>query len=79
MKDTNIKLLRKMGISIKNTREQKGISLKELAQKTGIRKEYLKKIEAGNAPRFGTYEFSLISEALNVKMSKLAEGIQNHH
>lgn len=40
---------KKLGTHIKKLREQKGLTLKELSERTGIRKEYLKKIEEGTA------------------------------
>ncbi|MBQ2870753.1 helix-turn-helix transcriptional regulator [bacterium] len=38
-----------LGLNVKKIREEKGMSLNELALKSGIRKEYLKKIEKGKA------------------------------
>lgn len=40
---------KKLGRSIKKLREDKGVTIFELSQRTGIRKEYLKKIEDGTA------------------------------
>ena len=39
----------KLGLQIKKIREERNIALKELSQKTNIRKEYLQKIESGKA------------------------------
>ena len=37
-----------LGLNIKNLREKQKVSLQELSLKTGIRKEYLEKIEKGS-------------------------------
>lgn len=42
-------LLKKVGKQIFNLRKMKNITIIELSNKTGIRKEYLLKIEQGNA------------------------------
>ena len=39
----------KLGQNIKNKRENRQITIKQLSKITGIRKEYLKKIELGTA------------------------------
>ena len=39
-----IEVCRKLGENIQKCREEKGMTIKELAEKTGIRKEYIKKI-----------------------------------
>lgn len=39
----------KFGENLKKIREKRNISIKELSEKTGIRKEYLKNIEKGIA------------------------------
>ena len=42
-------MFKKLGKHIRVLREEREITTKELAQKTGIRKEYLEKIEEGTA------------------------------
>ena len=39
----------KLGLHIRQLREKREISIKELSEKTGIRQEYLKRIENGTA------------------------------
>lgn len=61
---------KKLGLRIKKLREEQNINIKDLSEKTGIRKEYLRKIENGNA--YGaTLERHLvkISKTLKVKLS----------
>ena len=63
---------KKLGNNIKRFREEKQKTIKELSETTGIRKEYLKKIEDGKA--YGVlFEKHLvkIATALNIKMSDL--------
>ncbi len=64
----------KLGKHIQNLREARKISLKEMSRKTGIRKDYLQKIEKGIA-----YGITLnthlikIANALNVSLVTLFE------
>ncbi len=64
--------LKKLGQNIKYLRENRSISIKELSEKTEIRKEYLMKIENGNA--YGVMlntHLVKIAKAINVKLSEL--------
>ena len=61
-----------LGLNIKNLREKQKVSLQELSLKTGIRKEYLEKIEKGTA--YGVLvekHLFVIANTLNVKLSEL--------
>jgi len=40
-----------LGEGVKYYREKRELTLKQMSERTGIRKEYLKKIEEGKAPR----------------------------
>lgn len=65
---------KKLGTRIQQLREDKGFSISELSEKTGIRKVYLQKIEKGNA--YGmTFEKHLIkiADALEIELSKIFE------
>lgn len=64
-----------LGQNIKSERLKKGITLHELSQKTGISKNYLVKIEKGEAYEISTLKFVAIALALQVKPYELAEGI----
>lgn len=62
----------KLGKRIQNLREERQISIKEMSEKTGIRKEYLRKIELGKA--YGILidrHLFKIADILNVRMSTL--------
>ena len=61
-----------LGQNIKTMREEKKITIQEISEKTGIRVEYLKKIENGTA--YGILidkHLSRIANALRVKLSEL--------
>ena len=62
----------KLGLHIKKLRVERKITLKELSEKTGIRKEYLQKIEDGKA--YGVLmerHLFKISSALTIKISEM--------
>ena len=64
--------LKKLGLRIKKLREEKNIKIEELSLMTGIRKEYLRKIEDGTASGVRMLRHLLkISEVLNIQISKL--------
>jgi len=74
MKFTDIELERfeKLGKNIQKYREEKGITLSTLSKKTGIRKEYLQKIEDGKA--YGVLlerHLFKIASALTIKISEM--------
>lgn len=75
MNKERIKLLKNIGENIQNCREAKGLTLKEVSEKTGIRKQYLKRIEKGEAPRITTTIY-LIAVALKVYPHELFNGLQ---
>ena len=61
-----------LGQHIKNLREERNMTLKEMSQKTGIRVEYLKRIEAGIAYRVKINEHLYkIAKALKITMVEL--------
>lgn len=65
---------KQLGIHIQKLREERGIGIKELSDKTGIRKVYLKKIENGNA--YGVLldtHLVKIAEAIGIKLSELLD------
>lgn len=67
-----IEICEKLGKRIQKFREEKGISVKELSEKTGIRQEYIKKIENGKAYGVTIDNHLLkISIALKTKFSNL--------
>ena len=64
------KVLILLGLHIKNLREERNLSINELAKKAGLRAQYLKKIEQGTA--YGMLldkHLAKIADALRIKMS----------
>ena len=62
----------KLGQNIKNKRENRQITIKQLSKITGIRKEYLNKIELGTAYGVMMEKHLLkISTALKIKLVDL--------
>ena len=65
-------LLRKIGKNIKKIRVKKGMTIKELSIKTGIKESYLIKIELGHAHGFRIENHAhKISHALNITLREL--------
>jgi len=62
-----------LGENIKYYRETKGKTINEIANITGIRKEYLLKIEKGKAYGMTSTHLFLIAEALAVKPHVLVD------
>ncbi len=65
---------KQLGQQIQNLREERCMDINELSKKTGIRKEYLNKIEKGVA--YGVLlekHLVKIAKALNVKLSELLD------
>lgn len=61
-----------LGKHIKYLREERNLTIKELALKTGIRREYLQKIENGSAYRVLLEKHLLkIADSLKIKLSEL--------
>lgn len=54
-----------LGRNIKELREKYNLSLNELSIKSGIRKQYLQKIENGNAYGFAMSHLEKLTEAFN--------------
>ena len=63
-----------LGKRIKEKREEKGLTIDELSIKCGIRKIYLRKIEAGKAYGLSTTKFFMIADALDTHPSILVIG-----
>lgn len=64
--------LKLLGIHIKTLREQRNISISCLAKKTGIKKEYLQKIEKGTAIKISIYKHLFkIANELEINFEQL--------
>jgi len=73
--DEKIKVqFKKLGLNIQKIRESKGITISELSEKSGLRKEYLLKIEQGNAYGIQIEKHLVkIAKGLNTTLSQLFE------
>ncbi len=63
-----------IGARIKYYREKCGLTIDELALKSGLRKQYVEKIESGKAYGLSTTKFFKIAEALQTTASILVNG-----
>ena len=68
----NTKILKKLGISLKHLREQKGYTQEELAAKVGIHPTYVGKLETGKN-NTNVIKLFKISRALGVKLTDIFE------
>ena len=68
----NTKILKKLGISLKHLREQKGYTQEELAEKVGIHPTYVGKLETGKN-NANVIKLFKISRALGVKLTDIFE------
>lgn len=66
-----LKLVKCVGENVYNIRTKKGLTIKELSEKTGIRKEYLKKIEKGEAVGIMTGQIFRLAIGLDVRPYEL--------
>ncbi len=63
-----------IGARIKYYREKNELTIDELASKSGLRKQYMEKIESGKAYGLSTTKFFKIAEALQTTTSILVKG-----
>ena len=63
---TKEKVLEIFRKNVKRTRLERNLTIKKLAAKSGIRKEYLQKIEEAKAPEVSTRHLFLLAEALKI-------------
>ena len=75
MEDKYYKQFKIFGENVRKVRLEKGITLKELSEKTKISEKYLNRIEEGNARRLSTYHLYIISQGLRVLPHVLCENI----
>lgn len=71
MKRNKLKLLTRVATNLKRIREEKNLTINELSKKTGINKNYLKKIEADNAPRLCLSKVMKTVSALDIDYKEL--------
>lgn len=72
---TEEEILKKFGENIREFREDRNMTLKELSIITGIRMQYLKRIELGTAKKLNASHVFIFAEAFNIKPHELVENI----
>lgn len=63
-----------IGEKIKKKREEKEMTILELSEKSDVRKEYLQKIENGQARKLSIVKLCKIANALSTSPQVLVEG-----
>ena len=63
------------GNNLKRIRLKKGITIEELAQRTKIRKEYIKQIEKGNCRGINVCRIFCLNEGLNTNLKDLLKDL----
>ena len=74
MREIN-KALIQFGKNVQKIRIKRNLSLEEVSHKTGIKINYLKKIEKGEAKRVSTKHLFLFVEAFKANLSLFFEGM----
>lgn len=69
------KVFEKFGQNIKEFRQERNMTIKELSQITGIRIQYLYKIEAGKAYGLSTSHVFIFAEAFKLKPHEVVKGL----
>ena len=65
----------KFGQNIKKFREERSMTLQELSKITGVRIQYLKKIEAGKAYGMSCDYIFIFAEAFKIKPHEVVRGL----
>lgn len=66
-------MLKIFGENVRKQREKENLTLKDVAEKTKIREQYLQKIENGKATGIRFSHIFIIAHALKTKAHKLCE------
>ena len=74
-KKKNNKTLKTIGERLKKARENSGMSVYEVAKKTGMNASYIERIEAGNAIRLNISQTEILSESLNTDLYEIIKGL----
>jgi len=75
MKMKTNKTLKTIGERLKKARQNSGMSIYEVAQKTGIKASYIQRIEAGMAMRLNISQTEILSESLNTDLYEIIKGL----
>ena len=69
------KAFKNFGKNIKNFREKRNMTIQELSELTGIRTQYLKRIELGIAKRLNASHIFIFAKALKIKPHEVVKNI----
>ena len=72
---TEEEFFKKFGENIREFREERNMTIEELSTITGIRTQYLKRIELGTARRLNTSHIFIFAEVFNIKPHEIVNGI----
>lgn len=76
MRKKDLKIFINLGKTVKSLREEKGLSLNELSEKSGININYLKVIEQGNATGITITKIIRLAESFDIKPHSLLDKIK---
>ena len=66
---------KKLGVNIKNLRFERGLSRSEVAQLSGLRNNFLKRIENGKALKLKPFHLLILASVFELKLSEFFNGI----
>ena len=72
---TEEEFLKKFGENIRKFREERNITIEELSTITGIRAQYLKRIELGTAKGLNVDHIFIFADAFNLKPHEIVKGL----
>ena len=67
--------LKRFGANIAAFRQERGFTIKEFSKVTGIKEEYLKKIEIGKAPGLTMSKIKRIADFLRISVIDLFDNV----
>ena len=75
MRKNSKDIFRILGENICNFRNERNMTIEELSNITGIRKEYLKKIEKGVARRVNASHIFIFADAFDIKPCEIVKNL----
>ena len=72
---TEEEIFKKFGENIREFREERNMTLEDLSIITGIKAQYLKRIESGTAKRLNANHIFIFAEAFKIKPHEVVKGL----
>ena len=72
---TEEEFFKKFGENIREFREERNMTLEDLSTITGIKAQYLKRIELGTAKRINASHIFIFAEAFKIKPHEIVKGL----